>query len=188
VDLDSGQVAFLKRTLADTGFAHTFVFTGHLLWWEKDSGRWWREVHPLLAAAHVDNVFTGDYGPLKFSSRLRDGVRYYQTSMEGSAPSLSMLQHRIGSRLLSNQFDNFLEVRVGRDSVQVVVQTIGELSSGMFTPEQWAAIEDAPPAPLATHIRPLVDSWKKKTGWMLFALGLFGSGVLVGRASRRRST
>jgi len=189
VDIDSSQLAFLTRTLADTRFAHTFVFTGHLLWWEPDSGRWWREVHPLLAAAHVDNVFTGDYGPMKFSTRVVDGVRYYQTSMESSVPSLAMLQRRPGSRLLSGQFDNYLEVRVDRDSVRVIVQTIGELSSGMFTPETWAAIENAPlPArSVAARIRPLVDTWKKKAALLLLLLGPLGIGVLVGRAWKGRA-
>lgn len=180
VDIDSGQIAFLKRTLADTGAAHTFVFTGHNLWWQADAGRWWREVHPLLAAAHVDNVFTGDYGPLKFSTRERDGVRYYQTSMEGASPSLPMLHNRVASRLLSNQFDNYLEVTVA-DSVQVSVQTIGEVSSGMFTPMQWSAIENAPPPPLSVRLRPLVDTWKKKAGLALLLIGPFVAGVLLGR-------
>lgn len=186
VDLDSSQVDFLRRTLADSGQARTFVFTAHLRWWEPDGGRWWREVHPLLAAARVDAVFSGDYGPLKFSTLARDGVRYYQTSIEGTMPSLPMLQHRVASRLLSSQFDNFLEVRVG-DSVQVVVQTIGELSSGMFTPESWRAIEDVPPPTLASRLSPLVDSGKKKAALALLALGLFGAGVLAGRASRGRA-
>jgi len=187
VDLDSGQVSFLRRTLADSGFAHTFVFTGHLRWWEPDSGRWWREVHPLLAAAHVDNVFTGDYGPYKFSTRLRDGVRYYQTSMESGLPSMTMLQRRIGSRLLSSQFDNFLEVRVGTDSARVVVHTLGEVSGGMFTPEMWTAIEDVPPPTLASAVKPLVDTWKKKTALALLVLGLFGAGVVAGRLGRGRA-
>jgi len=183
VDIDSAQVAFLKRTLADTNAAHTIVFTGHNLWWEAEPGRWWREVHPLLAAAHVTNVFSGDYGPLKFSTRERDGVRYYQTSMEGAPPSLTMLHNRVASRLLSNQFDNYLEVTVS-DSVRVTVQTIGEVSSGMFTPEQWTAIENQPPPPLSVRLRPLVDTWKKKAALVLLLVGPFGAGVLLGRGRR----
>jgi len=182
VDIDSAQVEFLRRTLADTGYAHTFVFTSHLLWW-KDDSRWWRDVHPLLVAAHVDNVFSGDYGPMKFSTRKRDGIRYYQTSIEGLGPPDVMLRNRPGARLLSGQFDNYLEVRVG-DSVQVVVQTIGEVSSGMFTPERWTAIERAPPAPLAIRIQPLMDTWKKKVALALLLIGPFTLGVLVGRARR----
>ena len=109
-ELDTEHLQFLKTELAKPGFAHTFVFMHDIIWWEPDSTQWWREVHPLLKNAKVDAVFTGDLGPLKFSTTTRDSVRYFQSSFE-TKPSVEMLRGLASSRLLSSQFDNFLEVR-----------------------------------------------------------------------------
>ena len=140
VDLDTAQVHWLKAELAKPGYEHSFAFMHHLMWWEPDSGKFWRDVHPLLVRGKVDALFSGDYGPMKFSTMTRDSVRYFQTSIEGS-PSIGMLQHRLKSRLLSSQFDNFLEVKVAGPKVDVVVHTIAEVSSGFFTPQHYNAVE-----------------------------------------------
>ncbi len=146
VDLDSAQVGFLRRELALTGGArHTFVVMHHLLWWNSPESGWWREVHPLLAGAGVRAVFTGDYGPMKFSHLERDGVQYYQNSLELPVP-LVMLQNNIRSRLLTSQFDNYLEVNVRGDAVRYTVRTLAAESSGEFTPDRWRAINQ-PPGP-----------------------------------------
>ena len=142
VDFDSTQVQWLRAELAKPGYEHTFAFMHHLLWWEPDTGAFWRDVHPLLAKAKVQALFSGDYGPMKFSTMTKDSVRYFQTSIEGS-PSLSMLQHRLKSRLLSSQFDNFLEVKVAGPSVDVLVHTVAEVSSGFFTPQHYTAVDVA---------------------------------------------
>ena len=67
VDLDPTQVRWLGAQLAEPWAGPTFAFMHHLLWWEEDDGRWWTEVHPLLALGGVQALFSGDYGPLKFS-------------------------------------------------------------------------------------------------------------------------
>ncbi len=144
VDIDSAQVSWLKRQLADTSFAHTFVFMHHLRWWEPPNGKWWRDVHPLLVRAHVDGVFSGDYGPMKFSHLQKDGVRYWQGSMELQTP-VDFLQHSQNARKLSSQFDTFFEVQVGADSSSVEIHTANELFDGDFTPDRWRAINELPP-------------------------------------------
>jgi hypothetical protein len=166
VDLDSAQLNWLRRTLADTGYAHTFVFMHHLLWWEEAGGRWWREVHPLLAAAHVDGVFSGDYGPMKFSTMTRDGVRYWQCSIELQTP-LDNLRRSVSSRTLSSQFDTFFEVRVDGDSASVIVHTADEVSSGDFTPERWRAIQEPPVLTLVQRWRILRDQNRPRLYAML---------------------
>ena len=139
VDLDESQVRWLGNELERPSDAPTFAFIHHLLWWEPDDGRWWTEVHPLLARAAVKAVFSGDYGPLKFSATARDGVSYFQTSIEYPV-SLPHLRNRVSSRVLSAQFDNFLEVIVRHGEVDVRVHTLGEVSSGEFTPSRHRAI------------------------------------------------
>ncbi len=142
VPLDSSQVRFLRDALADTSaYEHAFVLMHHLLWWEADA-EWWTTVHPLLVESGVRAVFSGDYGPMKFSSTSRDGVDYYQSSLEGDV-SVRMLRAREASRLLAQQFDNFLYVRVDGPRVSVDVRTLGELSSGRYTPERWRAVHQA---------------------------------------------
>lgn len=155
VDLDSAQVAWLAAELPKPGrHRMTMLFMHHLLWWEASDGRWWREVHPLLAKGGVTAVFSGDYGPLKFSTMTRDGVRYYQSSIEVPV-DLGVLQDRISSRILSAQFDNFFEVVVTDDTAEVKVHTIAETSSNEFTPDRVRAINTPRPGPgesLATRV------------------------------------
>lgn len=186
VDLDSAQLAFLTRELADSAppRAHTFAFLHHKLWWQPDSGRWWRQVHPLLRAGRVDAVFSGDYGPMKFSTLERDGVRYYQTSIELPV-ALPLLQNRVSSRVLSSQFDNFLEVRVDGPTVDVVVHTIGEVSSGEFTPGRHRDITTGGRRPGAgERLRTWIGSPKRIAAMLLGLAGVFGAGWWLGHRGR----
>lgn len=183
--LEPAQVAWLRTELAKPGFAHRFVFMHHLLWWEPDSSSWWREVHPLLSASHVDAVFSGDYGPMKFSTRTKDSVRYYQTSMEGS-PSIAMLRGNIGARMLSSQFDNFLEVDVDGGQSRVVVRTLAEESSGFFTPQHYAEVTTPyPPEPLVRRVWAKVGSPKRLTVLVLGLAIVFGAGWFARSATGR---
>ena len=178
VDLDTAQVRWLAAELAKPGYTHTFAFLHHLLWWEPDSGAFWRDVHPLLAKAKVHALFSGDYGPLKFSTMTKDSVRYFQTSIEGS-PSLTMLQRRLKSRLLSSQFDNFLEVTVTGPAVDVAVHTVAEVSSGFFTPQHYRAVDVAvqPKEPTQREkIWVVIGSPKRLVALFLGVLLLVGSG------------
>lgn len=184
--LDSAQVQFLRSELGRPDrFDHTFVFQHHTLWWEPDAP-WWREVHPVLSQAGVDAVFAGDYGPLKFSFTEKDGVRYYQSSLEGDV-SLGILRELISSRLLTAQFDNFLHVTVRGPRVDVEVRTVGETSSGKFTPERWREVNlwEAPPAPLPTRLWRVVGSPRRIAVLALFTAGIFAAGWLAGRRWRR---
>jgi len=185
--LDSGQVRFLQTELGRPDrFAHSFVFQHHILWWEPDAP-WWREVHPVMSQAGVAAVFAGDYGPLKFSFMEKDGVRYYQSSLEGDV-KLAMLRDLISSRLLASQFDNFLLVTVRGPVVDVEVRTVGETSSGKFTPHRWREVNlwQAPPPPLPARLWRVVGSPKRLAVIALFSAGIFGAGWFAGRRWARR--
>jgi len=169
-DLDEDQVEWLESQLDPSATEPTFLFMHHLLWWERENGPWWTQVHPLLAQAGVDAVFSGDYGPLKFSTMERDGVSYFQTSIEDPV-SLEMLQNNLSSRVLSAQFDNFLEVVVRDPEFDVRVHTLAEVSSGEFTPDRYRAITTGPPPPtLWMRLLDLVGTPKRITA-LLAALG-----------------
>jgi predicted phosphodiesterase len=187
-DLDTAQVEFIRHELAQpAGAGHTFVVMHHLLWWEADSSAWWREVHPLLAAAKVAMVFSGDYGPMKFSAMERDSVQYLQSSIEDSVP-VQMQRNRIPSRLLSSQFDNFLVVTTKGAEVSLDIKTVAALSSGQFTPERFYEINGIPPTyhrpTFAESLWDLIGSPKRLVGLALVVAMLIGVGVLVGRKSR----
>jgi hypothetical protein len=185
--LDSAQVRFLQSELSRPArFAHTFVFQHHTLWWEPDAA-WWREVHPLMSQAGVGAVFAGDYGPLKFSFTEKDGVRYYQSAIEGDV-KIGIVQQLISSRLLEQQFDNFLHVTVRGPRVDVEVRTVGETSSGKFSPDHWRDVNlwQPPPPPLATRIWRVVGSPKRLAALALFSAGLFAAGWWAGRRYGRR--
>jgi hypothetical protein len=139
------QIGFIRNELSDRHrYDHVFLFVHHMLWWHREEAAWWREVHPLLVAGNVRAVFGGDYGPMKFSHMSRDGIDYFQCSIEGNI-GIQMLRGLISSRLLSQQFDNFLYVRVDSSHVTVDVETVGEISSGKFTPQRWRAINEYEP-------------------------------------------
>lgn len=183
-DLDSTHKAWLAQELPKPGFAHTFVIMHHLLWWQDDDGPWWRDVHPLLARARVDGVFSGDYGPMKFSHLTRDGVRYFQTSMEDSV-SREIQRGMLSSRLLSAQFDNFLEVRVIGPKVDVHVRTFAETATQQFTPERWKFVNaPLPPPPLRTWLLTVVGR-KRLAVVAAIMLALFALGVAVGRHTNK---
>jgi 3',5'-cyclic AMP phosphodiesterase CpdA len=178
--LDPAQVAFLKTELSRQGtWDQTFVVMHHMLYW-SDSASWWRDVHPLLAAAGVSAVFAGDYGPLKFSHLTRDSVHYLQASMEGIM-TLETLRNFERSRVLSSQFDNFLVVRVRGPEMSTEVETLGEFSSPQFQP---AFYDSMMPRPKPTGWRRMVA--ELATPRKLLVLGLFGLmalgvGVLLGK-------
>jgi predicted phosphodiesterase len=186
-DLDEKQIAFLRHELAmpsDSG--RTFVIMHHLLWWAPDSAQWWQQVHPVLASARTAAVFTGDYGPLKFSSLERDEVHYYQTSIEGDVP-VQMQRDLLSSRLLSSQFDNFLVATVEGQTVSVEVRVAAALSSGQFTPVHWREINESPrPRPsFWQRIWEVVGSPKRLLALGVFTGLVFWFGWRLGRYPRR---
>ncbi len=191
-DLDQKQVAFLREQLAQPAPpGHTFVVMHHLLWWEADTASWWREVHPLLAGAKVSMVFSGDYGPMKFSALARDGVQYVQSSIEDSVPVV-MQRNRLPSRLLSSQFDNFLVVTSRGPEVSLEVRTVAVISSGQFSPSRWHDINEIPPTrprlSLGQRVWEQVGSPKRLVVLALAIGGVFGAGMLAGRRTRGRPT
>jgi len=183
VDLDARQIQWLEAELGRPSPAPTFVFLHHLLWWEAADEPWWTGVHPLLVGAGVRAVFSGDYGPLKFSTTERDGLRYYQTSIEGPV-SLRMLQLNIPSRVLSAQFDNYLAVTVRGETVDVEVRTVAEVSSGEFTPDRYYSIIQGPPPPLLDRLRDFVGSRNRIAALLLGFSFAFGAGWWIGRHRR----
>jgi 3',5'-cyclic AMP phosphodiesterase CpdA len=184
VDLDATQLAWLDQELARPFDGVTFAFVHHLLWWQPDSGRWWTEVHPRLASARVAAVFTGDYGPLKFSHTTRDGVRYYQSSIEFPV-SLQILRDRVTSRILSAQFDNFLEVVVSDGTVAIHPHTIAEVSSNEFTPERQRAIRAPAPFDWRASLARLATPRRLALLVASFTV-VFAAGLWVGRRTARR--
>jgi len=140
-DLDERQLSFLRDQLGDPGaYEHAFVFMHHLLWWEAEDAHWWTAVHPILAAGGVKAVFSGDYGPQqKFSHARVGGVDYFQSGIAPD-PTIDILQAHEWNRILAQQFDNFLHVTVRGSNVEVDVETVGEVTSGHFSPDHWRAV------------------------------------------------
>ncbi len=189
------QQAFLRHRLAEREqFDRVFVFMHHVLWWEADSSPWWTDVHPILAEAGVDAVFTGDYGPVKFSHTRRDGVEYFQSGISNDPDLGNRLNHE-WDRLLARQFDNFLTVEIRDGEVSIDVETTGEVSSGHFTRELWWDVHGRivrPPAPSGRDY--LSGLWGIPRGRLvlvgsLAAVGALGLmlGLVVGWRLRRRA-
>ena len=156
VQLGAKQIEFIRSELSESQrYDHVFLFMHHILWWHRQQAAWWRDVHPLLVGRNVRAVFGGDLGPMKFSHMQRDGIDYLQCSIEG-IPDLKFLRNILYSRLLSQQFDNYLHVTVNGPQVTVAVKTVGEISLGKFTPQQWDAVDDYRP-PEKPLIRRLWD-------------------------------
>jgi hypothetical protein len=142
--LDSEQIDFIRKELSGNArYDNVFLFMHHTLWWHEEEASWWREVHPLLLGRNVRAVFAGDVGPRKFSHANRDGIHYIQSSIADIKMGLQRRHWRL--RMIAQQFDNFLHVTVDGPEIAIDVETIGELSSGQFTPESWREMFKAEP-------------------------------------------
>ena len=176
VPIDSAQIEFVKRALADSAASqHNFVLLHHVLWWADDA-EWWRRVHPALVGK-VRAVFAGDYGPMKFSHESRDSIDYIQSSIE-EFPGLRLLQRREDSRLLYQQFDNYVLVTVTGPRVRLDVKTLGPISGKKFTPQRWRAIRDYTP-PASERVRALFGTPKR----IALIAGAVGATFLLGAAA-----
>jgi UDP-2,3-diacylglucosamine pyrophosphatase LpxH len=134
--LDPKQINFIRKEMAaDNQYDNVFLFMHHLLWDNNERALWWREVHPLIARRNVRAVFAGDVGPRKFSHMKRDGINYIQSSI--AEIPMEYLRRYSLQRLTAQQFDNYLYVTVNGPQLALEVKTIGEISSGQFTPESW---------------------------------------------------
>ncbi len=182
--LGSNQIEFIRKELsAKNQYDNVFLFMHHLLWWHQEEAAWWRDVHPLLVGRNVRAVFGGDFGPMKYSHMRRDKIDYFQTSIEG-IPSIAMLRAWNSSRLLSQQFDNYLYVKVDGPNVAVEVQTVGAVSLGNFTPQRWRAVEEYKP-PLIQRVWNFIDNTQRLMALAFFILVLFSSGFVAALIIKR---
>jgi Calcineurin-like phosphoesterase len=172
------QIEFIRKELSEQHrYNHVFLFMHHLLWWHKDEEAWWRDVHPLLVGRNVRAVFGGDLGPMKFSHMRRDGIDYLQAAIEGTA-DIGILREWNSSRLLSQQFDNYLYVTVAGPHVGVEVRTIGEISTGNFTPQRWRALDEYEP-PLSKRVWNVLGNTQRLMALLLLIVACFVSGFIV---------
>lgn len=187
--IDEAQLQWLRGALEDpTAPSRMFVFLHHLLWWDPEEGAWWQDVHPLLRAHGVRAVVSGEYGPLKFSHLTRDGIDYFQTSLGGD-PSVRLLKSAESNRILAAQFDNFLHVSVRDEETRFEVITLGERSSGHFSPAQYTAVfrEPGEPLPLGTRVWQVIGSPARLVGLGMLLLLSFLAGVLASWLVRGRT-
>lgn len=189
-NLDSAQVAFLRRSLpGDGSYDQAFVFVHHTLWWQPDDGRWWQEVHPVLARGSVRAVFSGDYGPVKYSQRVRDGVAYFQSGVAPD-PGVLLLRNHEWNRILAQQFDNWLLVTVDGGDFELDVETIGETASGgHWTPDRWMEVYGTtrrPPKPIARdHFEALVRTPEGRYAVIGSLIAVFLLGLAAAVALRK---
>jgi hypothetical protein len=178
------QIEFVKKELSDSyRYNHVFLFMHHLLWWHKEEAAWWREVHPLLVGHNVRAVFGGDLGPMKFSHMRRDGIDYLQSSIEGLA-NIGIVREWNSSRLLSQQFDNYLYVKVEGQHVGVEAKTIGEISTGNFTPQRWRAVDEYEP-PVSKRLWNVLGNTRRLAALLLLIGICFISGFIVASTFKR---
>ncbi|HUR28908.1 MAG TPA: metallophosphoesterase [Planctomycetota bacterium] len=177
VPLDAGQIAFVRAELEpDASIEHVFVLMHHLLWWEEEAP-WWEDVAPVFDGHPVRAVFSGDYGPLKFSHQVRDGVEYFQTSIENRI-STEMLRGNEASRTLSAQFDNYLVVDVDGADVRYDVRTVGALTSGKFSPARFREIYEYDKGSVGRKLSTRWSTPERLTrGLWQISLVAFGAGV-----------
>lgn len=187
--ITEAQLKWLGDVLDDqTAPSRMFVFLHHLLWWDPEEGAWWQDVHPLLREHGVRAVVSGDYGPLKFSHLTRDGIDYFQTSLGGD-PSVRLLKSAESNRILAAQFDNFLHVSVRDEETSFEVITLGEMSSGHFSPAKYTAVFRTPGErlPLGTRVWLVIGSPARLVGLGTLLLLSFLAGVLASWLARGRS-
>jgi hypothetical protein len=176
--LGADQIEFIRKELGPSHrYEHAFLFMHHLLWWHDEEAAWWRDVHPLLVGRNVRAVFGGDFGPMKFSHMRRDGIDYLQSSIEGPV-EIEILRELNSSRLLSQQFDNYLLVSVDGPRVAVEVQAVGEISMGNFTPQRWRAVDEYKP-PFMKRVWNVIGNTQRLVVLTGLVIVLFSSGFVT---------
>lgn len=111
--LDKKQLAFLKQLVpeAQKFFKHVFCFI-HLSAWrnnEKETSRWFEEVHPILKEANVKYVFGACLHT--YQHEIYDGIHYITSGSCGNNVEPS--------------FPHFLKIDVNQDEVTVRVYRKG---------------------------------------------------------------
>ena len=189
--LTSEQVDFVRREMEAARDAdHVFVLMHHLLWW-KDPSPWWRDVHPLLAAGPTRAVFAGDLGPWKFSHLERDGIDYVQSTLELTLPVLRMRQNREGSRMISEQLDNYLYVSIDGPDVRIEVRTLGAVSNAKMTPAVYREVHEFDAGTFQSKVFKRVNTPERAVRWLAIAgcagmgIGLAGGALLALLFTRR---
>lgn len=185
---DPDQIDFIRKELAGVdSYDHVFIFMHHILWWHKEEAVWWRDVHPMLIGRNVRAVFAGDVGPRKFSHVKRDGIDYIQSSI-ADIPMENLHRHW-SHRMIAQQFDNYLHVTVDGQQVTIEVETIGELSSGQFTPQSWREMyrfEPAEAKPFFIRVWNVIGSPRRLVAVLSVVVICFLGGVGVTRIYYRR--
>lgn len=181
--LQPEQIEFLESELAREPVPlKVFLFMHHLLWWSPDAP-WWTDVHPTLVRGGATAVFGGDFGPMKFSHLSRDGIDYYQVSIEGEVDP-EMLRAREASRILSQQFDCFLHVVVDDQGVTYKVVALGETSLDKFTPDLWRSAYDPEATPLPPfwmRVWKRIGTPRRLAGLALIVALIFSCGFVTAR-------
>ena len=176
--LGSEQIEFLRQELSRwRQYDHLFLFMHHLLWWHNEEAAWWRDVHPLLVGRNVRAVFGGDFGPMKFSHMRRDGIDYLQSAIEGPV-EVEILRELNSSRLLSQQFDNYLYVTVQGPRIAVQAQTVGEISMGNFTPQRWREVDEYEP-PIMKRVWNVIGNTRRVVALTVLVLLCFVSSFVA---------
>lgn len=143
--LDSNQVNWIKDQLSKhNSVKNVFLFMHHVHWWSKDAS-WWKDVHPILKNYNVRAVFSGDFGPMKFTHLKKDGIHYLRTTIDekfagANENVIHQLRASEENRNLLTQFDNFLYIEVQDTNVSIDVRTVGALSTGNYSPEVWEKV------------------------------------------------
>lgn len=186
--LEREQIEFIQRQLSDPGaYEHAFVFMHHLLWWEPDAD-WWRAVHPVLVGRKVRAVFSGEYGPYKFSHLRRDGIDYVQAAIE-NPPRVDMMRALESSRILSQQLDVYLLCHVDGPDVRIEVRPVGALTSGNYSPQRWRDV-NAYRGRYMEYVYKAASRYPVRVVCGMLALGVavgLPVGLLLGRRGRRRT-
>jgi hypothetical protein len=122
----------------------------------------------------------------------RDGIDYLQSSIADIQMEFQRRHWR--HRMIAQQFDNYLDVTVNGQQVVIDVGTIGEISSGHFTPQSWREMLTGEPPrqePLLTRIQnalwELIENPRRLVGFASVVLIAFLAGIAVTIIWHRRT-
>lgn len=145
--LGDEQMKFLQDEIGrQSEYDHVFILMHNPEPWARESGFWWKDVHPMLAGGKTRAVIAGSPWYFKYAYVKKDGIPYILSSCV-NPPPVGYLRSNPSPTLwaMYKQPDNIQYVKVEKGNFSIRTIAIGTLSSETLNWRYWNQLDEKPP-------------------------------------------